>query len=72
MQPRLVAELIMGVYTPVIGLTLALLVLGVLADNHNAALALDDLALLAHGLNGRSDFHFISSITCFSTRCGRG
>ena len=38
-------------------LTLALLVLGVLADDHDFALALDDLALLAHGLDGRSDFH---------------
>ena len=42
---------------PRLQLTLALLVLGVLADNHNLTLALDDLALLAHGLNGRSDFH---------------
>ena len=33
--------------------------LGVLADNHDLALALDDLALLAHGLDGRSDFHCI-------------
>ena len=32
---------------------LLLLVLGVLADAHDAALALDDLALLAHGLDGR-------------------
>ena len=40
-------------------LTLALLVLGVLADNHDFALALDDLALLAHGLHGRSDFHLL-------------
>ena len=38
-------------------LALTLLVLGVLADNHNLTLALDDLALLAHGLNGRSYFH---------------
>ena len=38
-------------------LTLALLVLGVLADDHDFALALDDLALFAHGLHGRSDFH---------------
>ena len=30
---------------------LLLLVLGVLADDHDAALALDDLALLAHGLD---------------------
>ena len=39
-------------------LTLTLLVLGIFADNHNFALALDDLALFAHGLNGRSYFHF--------------
>ena len=56
-QPRLVAEFMNGVIYPGTALTLALLVLGVLADNHNAALALDDLALLAHGLHGRSNFH---------------
>ena len=38
-------------------LALALLVLGVLADDHDFAMALDDLALFAHGLYGRSDFH---------------
>ena len=38
-------------------LTLSLLVLGVLVDDHDFALALDDLALFAHGLHGRSDFH---------------
>ena len=38
-------------------LALTLLVLGVFANNHNFALALDDLALLAHGLDARSDFH---------------
>ena len=31
--------------------------LGVLANYHDFALALDDLALLAHGLHGRSYFH---------------
>ena len=36
---------------------LALLVLGVLADNHDLAMALYYLALLAHGLDGRPDFH---------------
>ena len=36
---------------------LTLLVLRVLADDHDTALALDDLALLADGLNGRSHFH---------------
>jgi hypothetical protein len=40
-------------------LALALLMLGVLADDHDFALALDDLALLAHGLHGRSDFHLL-------------
>ena len=38
---------------------LTLLVLGILANDHDFALALDDLALLAHGLNGRSYFHLI-------------
>ena len=38
-------------------LALALLVLGVLADDHDFAIATDQLALVAHGLNGRSDFH---------------
>ena len=38
-------------------LALSLLVLGILADDHNATFALDDLALLAHGLNRGSDFH---------------
>ena len=31
--------------------------LGVLADDHDFALALDDLALLAHGLNAGTHFH---------------
>ena len=31
--------------------------LGVFANNHDFALALDDFALLAHGLHGRSNFH---------------
>ena len=38
-------------------LALALLMLGVFANDHDAALALDDLALFADGLNGRSHFH---------------
>ena len=42
-------------------LTLTLLMLGVLADNHDFTLALDDLALFAHGLHGRSNFHFFTS-----------
>ena len=36
---------------------LLLLVLRVLADDHDFTLALDYLALLAHGLHGRSYFH---------------
>ena len=36
---------------------LPLLMLGVLADDHDLAMTLDDLALFAHGLYGRSDFH---------------
>ena len=38
-------------------LALSLLVLGILADDHDAALPANDLALLTHGLNGRSYFH---------------
>ena len=37
--------------------TLLLLVLGVFADNHDAAFAFDDLALLANGFHTRSYFH---------------
>jgi hypothetical protein len=37
--------------------TLLLLVLGVLADNHDAAFALDYLALFANGFHTRSYFH---------------
>ena len=39
------------------GLTLLLLMLGVLADHHHATLALDDLALFANGFYRGSDFH---------------
>ena len=50
---------------------LSLLVLGVLADNHDGAFSLDDLALFTDFLNGRSDFHvltfpFKDKITFFS------
>ncbi len=31
--------------------------LGIVADDHDTALALDDLALFADGLHGRSHFH---------------
>ena len=52
-------------------LTLALFVLGVLADYHNFALALDDFALFAHGLNGRSYFHFclLEKLLLFAPPC---
>ena len=43
-------------------LALLLLVLGILANNHNAALALDDLALFADGFYGRSYFHCTASL----------
>ena len=36
---------------------LLLLMLGVFADNHDAAFALDDLALFANGFHTRSYFH---------------
>jgi hypothetical protein len=38
-------------------LTLSLFMLGVFTDDHDFAIAFDDLTLLAHGLNGRSYFH---------------
>ena len=38
-------------------LALSLLMLGVLANDHNTAFAANDLALFAHGLHGRSYFH---------------
>ena len=41
---------------------LTLLVLGVLADAHHFAVALDDLALLAHGLYAGTHFHGIPSL----------
>ena len=44
------------------GLTLALLMLGVLADNHHAALALDDLAFFADRFHRRTDFHGYTSL----------
>ena len=39
-------------------LALTLLVLGVLADDHDLAFSLDDLALLADLLDGRFHFHW--------------
>ena len=38
-------------------LALLLLVLGILADDHDVALALDDLALFANGLYRRTNLH---------------
>ena len=38
-------------------LALSLLVLGVLANDHDTAFAANDLTLLAHGLHGRSYLH---------------
>lgn len=38
-------------------LALALLVLGILTDDHDFSLALNNLALLTNLLNRRSDFH---------------
>jgi hypothetical protein len=46
-------------------LALPLLVLRVLADDHHAALAANDLALFAHGLDGRSNFHCGSLLMLF-------
>ena len=34
------------------------LMLGILANDHDTAFTTDHLALLAHGLHGRSYFHF--------------
>jgi len=41
-------------------LALLLLVSGVLADNHDLAISLDNLALFADGFHRRSDLHCIS------------
>ena len=41
-------------------LALALLVLGVFADDHHATFALDDLALLANGFHGRFYLHDVN------------
>ena len=39
---------------------LLLLVLGILANDHNAALALNDFALLTNGLDGRTNLHVLN------------
>ena len=43
-------------------LALLLLVLGILANDHDAALTLDNLALFADGFYGRSYFHCTASL----------
>src|ERR687886_1432724 len=48
---------------------LPLLVARVLADHEHGAVAADDLALLAHGLDRRSDLHAPRS-TCIYVRTG--
>ena len=48
---------------------LLLLVLGVLADDHHAALALDDLALLADGFDRGTNLHVCNLL--IRTACGR-
>ena len=35
----------------------------VFADDHNFSVSLDDLALVAHGLDGRTYFHFLVLLT---------
>ena len=47
-------------FKPVAGLALALLMLGVDADNHHAAFALDDFAFLTNGFHGRFDLHDVN------------
>ena len=47
-------------------LTLLLLVLGVFADNHNSTFSLDDFAFFANLLDGRLNFHCLSSFRYLS------
>ena len=37
----------------------------VLADDHHVAIAADDAAVLAHGLDAGGDLHFVSSFAVF-------
>ena len=56
-------------------LTLALLVLRILANDHDTAFTTNDLALLAHGLHGRSYLHkFVTFLSAFCVLdfAGRG
>ena len=52
------------VLTDLAGLTLTLLVPGVIADNHDTTAATDDLAVIADPLNARLDLH----LWCFLCR----
>lgn len=47
-------------------LALSLLMLWIVTDNHDLALALNYFALFAHRLYGWSYFHKLTSIICFS------
>jgi hypothetical protein len=49
---------VFAVWVTGLGLPLALLMLGVLANHHNLALALDDFAFLADGLYRRPYLHW--------------
>ena len=50
-------------------LALLLLVLGILANDHDAALALDDLALFADRLDRRTNLHWVFP-PCIARRRG--
>ena len=66
MKSRMVRLLIVTIR----GLALLLLVLGILADDHDAALALDDLALFADRLDRRSYLHMsVPPRICFLNPC---
>ena len=48
------------------GSPLSLLVLRILADDHDVAVPLDNLALFADFLDGRLDFHSYTTFLCFA------
>ena len=52
------------------GSTLSLLVLRILTDHHDFAMALDDLALVANFLYGRFDFHSLFHLSRIIGRTG--
>ena len=60
--PRGVKRCICLRANPANRLALLLLMLRIFADDHYAALALDYLALFAHFLDRRSDFHWNTSL----------